>query len=125
MPPDVPVCSVSILLLLTACSPEPRVIAARRDLPAGAHLTLGDIVGVTRPRTYAAHEVIPVRQSAAIIGAWLKGPVAAGEPIPADCCDFIRTRVGSSSNTPRQRRLLGERRAARWACRPRPTGRRR
>lgn len=124
MPPDIPVRSVTILLLLSACT-EPRVIAARRDLPAGAHLTLGDIVGVTRPETHAADEVIPVRQSASVIGAWLKGPVAAGEPIPADCCDLIRARVGSSSNTPRQRRLLRERRAARWACRPRPAGRRR
>ncbi|MDP1919422.1 MAG: SAF domain-containing protein [Myxococcales bacterium] len=125
MPPDIPVCSVTILLLLTACSPEQKVIAARRDLPAGEHLTLGDIVGMTRPETHAADEVIPVRQSASVIGAWLKGPVAAGEPIPADCCDLIRARVGSTSNSPRQRRLLGERRAARWACRPRPTGRRR
>ncbi len=125
MPPDIPLCSVTIALFLTACSPEPRVIAARRDLPAGTHLTLGDIVGVTRPETHAPGEVIPVRQSAAVIGAWLKEPVAAGEPIPVDCCDRIRARVGNSSNTPRQRRLLGERRAARWACRSRPRGRRR
>ncbi|MDP3237707.1 MAG: SAF domain-containing protein [Myxococcales bacterium] len=125
MPPDIPVCSVTILLLLTACAPEPRVIAARRDLPAGTHLKLGDIVGVTRPETHPAGEVIAVSQSASVIGAWLKNPVAAGEPIPVDCCDLIRARVGSSHNTPRQRRLLGGRRAARWACRPRPTGRRR
>lgn len=123
MPPDIPLCSLTLLLLLTACSPEPRVIAARRDLPAGAHLTLGDIVGVTRPETHAANEVIPVRQSASVLGAWLKGPVAAGDPIPADCCDLIRARDGSSSNTPRQRRLLGERRAGRWACRVRSRGR--
>ena len=30
MPPDIPVCSVTILLFLTACSPEQKVIAARR-----------------------------------------------------------------------------------------------
>lgn len=123
MPPDIPLCSVTMLLLLTACSPEPRVIAARRDLPEGTHLTLGDIVGVKRPTTHAPGEVIPVRQSAAVIGAWLKGPVAAGEPIPVDCCDLIRARDGSSSNTPRQRRLLGERRAGRWASRARSRGR--
>jgi hypothetical protein len=123
MPPDIPVRSVTILLLLSACAPEPRVIAARRDLPAGTHLTLGDIVGVTRPETHATNEVIPVRQSASVIGAWLKGPVAAGDPIPADCCDLIRARDGSSSNTPRPRRLLGERRAGRWVCRVRPRAR--
>lgn len=123
MPPDIPVCSVTLLLLLTACAPEPRVIAARRDLAAGTHLTLGDIVGVTRPETHAADEVISVRRSASVIGAWLKGPVAAGEPIPPDCCDLIRARDASSSNTPRQRRLLGERRAGRWASRVRPRAR--
>jgi len=122
MPPDLPLC-ITMLLLLTACSPEPRVIAARRDLPAGTHLTLGDIVSVKRPTTHAPEEVIPVKQSAAVLGASLSRSVASGEPLPADCCDLIRASAGSSSNTPRQRRLLGERRAARWACRPRPTRR--
>lgn len=110
MPPDLPFCSVTILLLLTSCAPEPRVIAARRDLAAGTHLTLGDIVSVKRPSTHARGDVIPVARSAAIIGAFLREPVASGEPIPPGCCDLRRARDGSPS--PRQRRLFGTRRAA-------------
>lgn len=123
MTPDIPALSVTLLLCLSACSLEPRVIAARRDLPAGTHLTLGDIVAVKRPTSHAPHEVIPVKSSAAIIGAYLKTPVASGEPLRADCCELIRARDGSGA-TPRQRRLITSRRASRWACRPRPPGRR-
>lgn len=120
MPPDIPAFSVTLLLCLSACSPEPRVIAARRDLPAGTHLTLGDIVAVKRPATHEASEVIPVRESAPVIGAYLKEPVASGDPLPPDCCELLRARDGGS--TTRQRRLVTSRRASRWACRRRPPG---
>lgn len=117
--PPIPAFIVTLLLCLCACSPEPRVIAARRDLPAGTHVTLGDIVAVKPPSTHEAHEVIPVRRSASVIGAYLKGPVASGEPLPADCCEHLRVRDGGS--TLQQRRVVTGRRTS-W--RPRATGRR-
>lgn len=123
MPPDIPAFSLTLLLCLTACSPEPRVIAARRDLPAGTHLTLGDLVDVKRPATHEPGDVIPVRHSASIIGAYLKDAVASGDPLPPGCCENIRARDGGST-TPHQRRLVTSRRASRWACRHRPPGRR-
>lgn len=122
MPPDIPWFSFTLLLCFAACSPDPRVIAARRDLPAGTRLTLGDITDVKRPLTHEPHEVIPVRASAPVIGAYLKVPVASGAPLPIDCCELLRTRDGGA--TSRQRRLVTSRRLSRWACRRRPPGRR-
>ena len=123
MPPDIPAFSFTLVLCLTACSPEPRVIAARRDLPAGSLLTLGDLVDVKRPVTHEPDDVIPVRHSASIIGAYLKDAVPSGAPLPSDCCERLRVR-DRGSTAPHQRRLVTSRRASRWACRHRPPGRR-
>lgn len=119
---------VAVLLLLTgvlaatgqSLTDEHRIVGARRALPAGTRITLGDVTAIEPPEGLAPDKGVRLERASSVIGGTLKRDVGAGAPITVDDVGFLQ-RPGAGPSRPRlgqrpgaaPRRLRGARRRAR------------
>lgn len=70
------------LALTGACDDSgPRIVGARVALPAGARVTLGDVMSIERPATLPLEQAVRLERASSVMGATLARDVAAGAPI--------------------------------------------
>lgn len=103
---------VAVLLLLSgllaatgqSLTNERRIVGARHALPAGARVTLGDVMAIEPPEGLAPHRGVRLERASSVIGGTLLRDVGAGAPITVDDVGFLQ-RPGAGPSRPR----LGQR----------------